>query len=72
MINEVRRQFRERPELLTDPNCKPNYKQCVSIVNEAGLKQMIKPGLLSVLSPITVGVIFRIIGNWKGQLLLGA
>lgn len=33
---------------------------------------MIKPGLLSVLSPITVGLIFRIIGSYKGRPLLGA
>ena len=33
---------------------------------------MIKPGLLSVLSPITVGVIFRIIGSYTNRPLLGA
>ena len=31
-----------------------------------------KPGLLAVLSPITVGVIFRIIGSFRGRPLLGA
>ena len=51
---------------------KPNYKQCVALVNKAGLKQMIKPGLLSVLSPITVGVLFRIIGAYTNRPLLGA
>ena len=33
---------------------------------------MIKPGLLSVLSPITVGVLFRIIGSYTNRPLLGA
>jgi inorganic pyrophosphatase len=33
---------------------------------------MIKPGMLSVMAPITVGVIFRIIGNYRGKQLLGA
>ena len=33
---------------------------------------MIKPGLLAVLSPITVGVVFRIIGAYRGRQLLGA
>lgn len=33
---------------------------------------MIKPGLLSVLSPITVGVVFRIIGSYTNRPLLGA
>ena len=51
---------------------KPDYKKCVSIVNEAGLREMVKPGLLSVLSPIIVGVTFRIIGNYRGRPLLGA
>lgn len=61
VIKEVRRQFKEHPGILTYEE-KPDYKQCVSIVNAAGLKQMIKPGLLSVLSPICIGVVFRIIG----------
>jgi len=51
---------------------KPNYKRCVSIVNEAGLREMVKPGLLAVLSPITVGFVFRIIGYLRGRPLLGA
>jgi Na+/H+-translocating membrane pyrophosphatase len=33
---------------------------------------MIKPGLLSVLSPITVGVLFRIVGSYSNRPLLGA
>jgi H(+)-translocating pyrophosphatase len=71
VIKEVRRQFKEHPGILTYQE-KPNYKQCVSLVNKAGLKQMIKPGLLSVLSPITVGVIFRIVGSYSNRPLLGA
>ena len=71
VIKEVRRQFKEHPGILTYEE-KPDYKQCVSIVNAAGLKQMIYPGLLSVLSPICVGVIFRIIGSFRDRPLLGA
>ena len=51
---------------------KPNYKRCVSIVNAAGLREMVKPGLLAVLSPITVGFVFRIVGDMRGRPLLGA
>jgi Na+/H+-translocating membrane pyrophosphatase len=51
---------------------RPDYKKCVSIVNEAGLREMVKPGLLAVLSPIIVGVTFRIIGTLRGRPLLGA
>lgn len=71
VIREVRRQFKEHPGILTYQE-KPNYKQCVSLVNKAGLKQMIKPGVLSVAAPITVGVVFRIIGAYRGRDLLGA
>jgi H+-translocating diphosphatase len=41
-------------------------------VNEAGLREMMKPGLLAVLSPITVGIVFRIIGYFRDRPLLGA
>lgn len=61
VIKEVRRQFKERPGILTYDE-KPDYKTCVSIVNAAGLRQMVKPGLLSVCAPISVGLIFRCIG----------
>lgn len=33
---------------------------------------MIKPGLLSVLAPITIGLIFRFIGAYSNRPLLGA
>ena len=59
VIKEVRRQFKEHPGILTYEE-KPNYKECVSIVAAAGLRQMIKPGILSVASPIITGVTFRI------------
>jgi Inorganic H+ pyrophosphatase len=51
---------------------KPNYKQCVEIVARAGLKEMIKPGLLAILSPILVGISFKILGLYTGKVLLGA
>lgn len=71
VIKEVRRQFREHPGILTYEE-KPNYKECVSIVNAAGLKQMVKPGPLSVCAPIATGLIFRVIGSYRNRPLLGA
>lgn len=41
-------------------------------MNAAGLREMVKPGLLAVLSPITVGFVFRIVGDMRGRPLLGA
>ena len=37
VIHEVRRQFKEHPGILTYEE-KPNYKECVALVNKAGLK----------------------------------
>jgi H(+)-translocating pyrophosphatase len=71
VIKEVRRQFRQHPGILTGDE-KPDYKECVSLVARAGLREMIKPGLLSILTPILVGYIFKIIGSYKDMPLLGA
>lgn len=64
VIKEVRSQIKEDSEILTGKN-KPNYKQCVSIVTQAGLKEMVKPGLIAVFSPLVIGLIFKIIGYYK-------
>ena len=71
VMAEVRRQFRENPGIM-EFKTKPNYRQCVELVAKAGLREMIKPGLLSVLAPIIVGLIFRFIGEAQGRVLLGA
>lgn len=61
VINEVRRQFREHPGILQGTE-KPDYRQCVDIVTSGALKQMILPGLLTVGTPIVVGLLFKQIG----------
>jgi len=71
VIKEVRNQIREDENILSGKS-KPNYKQCVAIVTKAGLKEMIKPGLLSVLSPLVIGIIFKFIGHMTKRPLLGA
>ena len=38
----------------------------------APLQEMVKPGLLAVLSPCVVGLTFRVIGAYTDQKLLGA
>ncbi len=69
MVEEVRYQFKEF-HLLTDPNSKPDYKRCVSISTKRALREMIIPGLLAVVSPIIIGVVFGLIGP-KGAGLAG-
>lgn len=71
VVTEVRRQFAERPGIMTYAE-KPDYARCVSIVATSALQQMVKPGLLAVLAPCVVGVAFRILGYYTGQELLGA
>ncbi|KAL3638374.1 Pyrophosphate-energized membrane proton pump 2 [Castilleja foliolosa] len=71
VVNEVRRQFIERPGIMTYME-KPDYGRCVSIVASASLREMIKPGALAIISPIAVGFIFRVLGYYTGHPLLGA
>ena len=68
---EVRRQFQEKPGIMTYEEM-PDYARCVSIVAASALKEMKKPGLLAVGAPITVGVAFRFFGALTGQTMLGA
>ncbi|MBM4248896.1 MAG: sodium-translocating pyrophosphatase [Euryarchaeota archaeon] len=58
VIVEVRRQFKERPGIMTFEE-KPDYGRAVSIVTESALKNMILPGTLAVALPIAVGFLLR-------------
>jgi inorganic pyrophosphatase len=66
VVVEVRRQFQMFPGIM-DFSQKPDYTTCVSIVAESALREMIKPGLLVVLTPVVVGLTFRVIGIIRGQ-----
>jgi len=54
MIEEVRRQFRDRPGILNETET-PDYRACVDISTRSALRKMILPGLIAALSPIVVG-----------------
>ncbi|MBN1290473.1 MAG: sodium-translocating pyrophosphatase [Candidatus Latescibacteria bacterium] len=56
MVEEVRRQFKEIPGLM-EGKAKPDTARCVQISTNAALKEMIIPGLVAVIAPITVGII---------------
>jgi K(+)-stimulated pyrophosphate-energized sodium pump len=56
IINEVRRQFREIPGLMEGTG-RPEYGKCVDICTAAALRQMILPGVMTVVSPVLVGFV---------------
>ena len=58
VIEEVRRQFRERPGIM-DRIAKPDYGRCVDIVTVGALRGMIAPGLLALGAPVAVGLLIR-------------
>src|SRR5262249_28338197 len=58
VINEVRRQFKEKPGIMKGTDS-PDYGQCVDIVTIGALKAMVLPGILAVGGPILVGLVFR-------------
>ncbi|MDI7275756.1 MAG: sodium-translocating pyrophosphatase, partial [Anaerolineae bacterium] len=69
MVDEVRRQFGSIKGLL-EGTAKPDYAACIDISTRNALREMILPGLVSVLVPVAVGVVF---GAWAlGALLVGA
>jgi K(+)-stimulated pyrophosphate-energized sodium pump len=61
VINEVRRQFKENPNILKG-TAKPDYARCVDIVTVGALKEMVLPGLIAVGMPVAVGIVFRLFG----------
>ncbi len=69
MVNEVRRQFKERPGILegTEP---PDHARAVTIATEGALREMILPGTLAIVVPIAVGAIIG--AEALGGLLVGS
>ena len=57
MVQEVRRQFREIPGIMEGKGT-PEYAKCVDISTKAALKEMILPGLLTIITPIIIGLLF--------------
>jgi len=60
IIEEVRRQFHENPGIMKG-TVKPDYARAVDITAKSALSGMIAPGLMPVLAPLVIGVVFRLI-----------
>jgi len=57
MVQEVRRQFREIPGIMEGTGT-PEYGKCVEISTKAALKEMLLPGLITIITPIIIGLVF--------------
>ena len=57
MVEEVRRQFREIPGIMEGKGT-PEYAKCVDISTKAALKEMLMPGLITIITPILIGLFF--------------
>jgi K(+)-stimulated pyrophosphate-energized sodium pump len=55
MVEEVRRQFREIPGIMSGTG-KPDTARCVSIATVASLRKMVLPGVVAITAPILVGL----------------
>jgi K(+)-stimulated pyrophosphate-energized sodium pump len=69
MVNEVRRQFKEIPGIM-EGTAKPDYAKCVGISTSAALRELAKPALLAIATPLVVGFILGPLA--LGGLLIGS
>ena len=71
IIEEVRRQIKADPGIM-EGTSRPDYARAVDITTRAALKGMIAPGLLPILLPIAIGVIFRFIPGYDAPMAVAA
>jgi len=68
MVKEVRRQFKEIPGIM-EGTAEPEYDKCVEISTNASLKEMMLPGLLTIVSTILIAFLTQL---FTGDTLLAA
>ena len=68
MVDEVRRQFKADPGILTGES-KPDYRLCIEISSAGALSEMKGPALIAVLTPLVTG--FLLGPEFVGGLLIG-
>jgi K(+)-stimulated pyrophosphate-energized sodium pump len=61
MVNEVRRQFREKPGIMKGTD-KPSYTECVEISTAGAQREMILPSLMAIIAPVATGILLGVEG----------
>ncbi|EPA05940.1 sodium-translocating pyrophosphatase [Candidatus Nitrosarchaeum limnium] len=56
MVDEVRRQFKADSGILAGTS-KPDYAKCVDIATAASIKELWKPAVIAIISPIILGIL---------------
>ncbi len=69
MVEEVRRQFKEIPGILTG-EATPDYKTCIEISTKGSISEMKVPSLLSIVIPVACGFLFG--PEFVGGLIIGS
>jgi inorganic pyrophosphatase/K(+)-stimulated pyrophosphate-energized sodium pump len=67
MVQEVRRQFEEKPGIMTGED-KPDYARPVAISTKAAQREMVAPSLLGLATPIVTGLLLGV-GGVLGMLV---
>ncbi|MBR3289284.1 MAG: sodium/proton-translocating pyrophosphatase, partial [Clostridia bacterium] len=69
MVDEVRRQFKSNPKILTG-EVDPDYKTCIGISSKGAISEMKVPALLAVVVPVLCGFLFG--PKFVGGILIGS
>jgi K(+)-stimulated pyrophosphate-energized sodium pump len=73
LVDEVRRQFKDDPEILTGKS-KPDYAKCVDIATVASIKELWKSAIVAIMAPIILGIILgptAVAGLLMGAVITG-
>jgi K(+)-stimulated pyrophosphate-energized sodium pump len=73
MVEEVRRQFKETPEILTGKT-KPDYAKCVDVATVASLRELWKSATITIAAPIILGIVLgpsAVVGLLMGAVITG-
>ncbi len=73
MVDEVRRQFKADPEILTGKS-KPDYARCVDIATVASIKELWKSAIIAIIAPIILGILLgptAVAGLLMGSVVTG-